>query len=96
MGRLIDLTNKKFGRLFVNGPIGCALAELSAHLEKQFKNGMTWQNYGQWHIDHIIPCAKFDLTDSEQQRKCFHFSNLQPLWAIENIVKSNKLVFVPT
>ncbi len=75
--------------------IGCTLAELAAHLEKQFKNGMMWQNYGRWHVDHIIPCAKFDLTDLEQQRKCFHYSNLQPLWATENIVKSNKLVSIP-
>jgi len=71
-----------------------SIAELALHLEMKFKNGMSWGNYGQWHIDHMIPCSKFDLTHSEQQRKCFHFSNLQPLWAIENIVKSNKLVSV--
>jgi Prasinovirus endonuclease VII len=76
--------------------IGCTLAELSVHLEKQFKSEMTWQKYGQWHIDHIVPCSKFDLTDLDQQRKCFHYSNLQPLWAIENIIKSNKIVSVPT
>ena len=53
---------------------------------------MTWQNYGDgWHIDHIHPCAAFDLTDPEQQKACFHWSNLQPLWAIDNFRKSSFL-----
>jgi hypothetical protein len=45
-----------------------------------------------WHVDHIIPCSSFDLTDSEQQKKCFHYTNLQPLWAIDNLKKSNKIL----
>jgi len=45
---------------------------------------MTWDNYGEWHIDHETPCAAFDLTDPVQQSNCFHYSNLQPLWAEEN------------
>ena len=66
--------------------VGCSIDELRRKLEAQFKPGMTWDNYGQqtWHIDHIIPCAAFDFTDINQLRKCFHHSNLQPLWAIEN------------
>ena len=67
--------------------IGCTPSELRLHLERQLLPGMTWQNHGQWHIDHIIPCAQFDLTDPEARRRCFHFSNLQPLWAAENIRK---------
>jgi hypothetical protein len=69
------------------------LDQLVKHLEKQFKNGMTWENRGfnGWHIDHIIPISSFDLTDIEQQKICFHYSNLQPLWAKENILKSNKI-----
>jgi Prasinovirus endonuclease VII len=68
--------------------LGCSIPELRQHLENQFRPGMTWENYGPvWHIDHIKPCAKFNLTDPAQQRKCFHFSNLQPLFAIENIRK---------
>ena len=49
---------------------------------------MTWDNYGKWHVDHIIPVSRFDLTDPEQQKICFHFTNLQPLWGGENIGKS--------
>lgn len=72
--------------------IGCNLIILKNHLEKQFKPGMTWNNYGKWHIDHIIPCSKFDLTKKEEQKKCFHYTNLQPLWAIDNFRKGNKII----
>jgi hypothetical protein len=70
--------------------IGCAPLELRAHLESLFLPGMTWNNYGEWHIDHIKPCALFDLTDLEQRKQCFCFTNLQPLWAIDNIKKGAK------
>ena len=62
------------------------------HLEQQFQPGMTWENHGPrgWHIDHIRPCASFDLTDPEQQRACFHYTNLQPLWAEENLSKGDR------
>jgi len=62
------------------------------YIEKQFKPGMTRQNQGTWHIDHIKPCASFDLSDSRQQRECFHYTNLQPLWASDNIRKGNKII----
>jgi len=71
---------------------GCTPHELMAHLQSQFKEGMHWNNYGKWHIDHIRPCASFDLTDPEQQRQCFHYTNLQPLWARENIQKGARLI----
>jgi len=67
--------------------VGCTPSDLRLHLERQFLPGMTWSNHGQWHIDHIIPCAQFDLTSSAARKRCFHFSNLQPLWASENIRK---------
>jgi hypothetical protein len=72
--------------------VGCAVGELRAHLEAQFQPGMTWGNWTKdgWHIDHIRPCASFDLTDPEQQRQCFHFTNLQPLWASDNCSKGAK------
>ena len=65
----------------------CSTDELNKHLESLFQQGMSWDNYGEWHIDHIRPCASFDLTDFEQQKQCFHYSNLQPLWAADNFAK---------
>lgn len=70
--------------------IGCTVAELRDHLEAKFQPGMTWENYGKWHVDHIRPCASFDLLDPGEQVKCFHFTNLQPLWAAENHAKGAK------
>lgn len=66
--------------------MGCSMDELKAHLESQWLSGMSWNNYGVhgWHIDHIIPCAAFDLTKPEEQLRCFNWKNLQPLWAIDN------------
>lgn len=69
--------------------IGCSIQELIKYLEVQFVNGMSWDNYGKWHVDHRIPCSSFDLTKEAEQLKCFHFSNLQPLWAIDNLRKSD-------
>jgi hypothetical protein len=71
--------------------LGCSLPFLRGHIESLFKDGMTWENYGLfgWHIDHIRPCASFDLTDLGQRNTCFHYSNLQPLWAKDNLTKSS-------
>ena len=63
--------------------VGCTPVELRFHLEGKFLPGMSWHNHGKWHIDHIVPCAQFDLTNLEDRQRCFHFSNLQPLWAAE-------------
>lgn len=72
--------------------VGCTLDELRVHIESQFLPGMTWGNRGLrgWHIDHIRPCASFDLTDPAQRAQCFHYTNLQPLWAADNLAKSTK------
>ncbi len=70
--------------------LGCSITELKIHLENLFQQGMTWQNRGEWEIDHIRPCASFDLLDPEQQRCCFHYTNLQPLWRTQNRQKSDK------
>lgn len=69
--------------------LGCSIPELREHLEAQFREGMSWKNYGQfgWHIDHIKPCSSFDLSDPAQQYLCFHYTNLQPLWWFENLAK---------
>lgn len=73
--------------------LGCSVEELKTHIESMFKPGMSWDNWGRfgWHIDHIIPCVAFNLADPEQQKQCFHYTNLQPLWAHENQTKSGKI-----
>jgi hypothetical protein len=68
--------------------VGCSLTFLREYLSSKFQPGMSFDNYGQWHIDHIIPCASFDLNDWDAQRQCFHYSNLQPLWATDNFKKN--------
>ena len=70
--------------------LGCTVAEARAHLEAQFLPGMSWDNHGEWHIDHIRPCASFDFSDPQQQKECSHYTNLQPLWAKDNLSKSDK------
>jgi len=72
--------------------LGCKPSEFRAHLEAQFSDGMSWDNYGEWEIDHVRPCASFDLTDPAQQAACFHYSNLQPLWKRVNRSKGAKLM----
>ena len=74
--------------------VGCHPKELMAYLEAQFKPGMTWENYGRetWHIDHIRPLAHFDLRKLSEQKKAFHYTNLQPLYAEENMKKGARFV----
>jgi hypothetical protein len=74
--------------------LGCNIDFLREHLQKQFKPGMSWSNYGKWHIDHIKPCASFNLNKPNEQKKCFHYKNLQPLWAKDNRIKSNKFLIL--
>jgi hypothetical protein len=71
--------------------LGCNVQTLKKHLQSNFTKGMKWNNYGMWHVDHIIPCAKFDLKNEEEQKICFHYTNLQPLWAKDNCSKQDKL-----
>lgn len=72
--------------------IGCTLPFLREYIEARFLPGMSWENRTDWHVDHILPCASFDLTKPEQQRACFHYSNLQPLWAADNLKKRDKVL----
>ena len=75
--------------------IGCSIETLKEHLEKQFIEGMTWENWGKgkgkWNIDHIVPCASFELANIEEQKKCFHYTNQQPLWEEENLRKHSNV-----
>jgi len=70
--------------------LGCEIELLKEHLEKQFVDGMTWENKGDWHIDHIIPLSSAK-TEDELYKLC-HYTNLQPLWAIDNIKKGKKIL----
>jgi hypothetical protein len=83
--------------------LGCNIEFLREYIQKQFKEGMTWDNYGggicgkgmtEWHIDHIKPCSSFDLSKSEEQYQCFHYTNLQPMWAKENWDKHAKTDYI--
>lgn len=79
-GKMIDL-------------LGCSISDLKQFLETQFREGMTWGNYGRtgWHIDHVVPCASFDLSNTDQQKICFNYRNLRPLWAKDNLVKGSRM-----
>ena len=70
--------------------LGCTIDFLKKYLQLQFIDGMTFENYGKWEIDHIKPCAAFDLTKPEEQTQCFNYSNLQPLWKKDNLTKNSK------
>lgn len=82
----------KGGRLHLL--LGCSIDFFKQYLEAMFEEGMRWENYGggrgKWNIDHIVPCDKFDLQDELQQKICFHYTNLQPMWHEENCSKSNR------
>ncbi len=79
--------------------LGCDIVDFRKHLESLWQPGMTWENYGRWefgqpmkwHIDHIKPCASFNLIDEEQQKLCFHWTNMQPMWAQDNLSKSDSI-----
>jgi len=66
------------------------MVELRNHLESQFTNGMSFDNYGKWHIDHIIPCSWFDLSNETQFNQCWDLRNLKPMWGSENTSKCNR------
>jgi hypothetical protein len=81
--RLYKAVTKKFQGIM--SLVGCELNELLLYLEQQFDDKMTWGNYGTyWEINHIKPCDSFNLNDLNEQIKCFHYTNLQPLTITEN------------
>jgi hypothetical protein len=87
--------NKALNRNYKSGSavrdLGCSIDELKIYLESKFQSGMNWDNYGLygWHIDHIKPLASFDLTDRNQLLEACHYTNLQPLWANDNLTKGS-------
>jgi hypothetical protein len=96
----INLRNRLHGALRGNykagsavRDLGCTIPELRSKLESQFAEGMNWDNYGEWHIDHIKPLSKFNLANRQDCLEAFHFSNLQPLWKKDNLQKSDRYEF---
>jgi hypothetical protein len=87
--RYADVAARKIGRSPIPFTIllGCNKTQLFEHMVSLFTEGMTGDNYGEWEIDHIRPICSFDLTDMEQMRQCFHYTNMQPLWREENRAK---------
>jgi hypothetical protein len=81
--------NQKMGSAVSN--LGCSIQEFRVYLETKFQSGMTWNNYGKfgWHIDHIKPLSKFDLSNKEQLKEACYYTNLQPLWWQDNLKKGN-------
>jgi len=102
--RLSSIIRSRLCQIFGNGwksdglevLLGYSMGELRHHLERQFTDGMGWDNYGQWHVDHIIPVSSFSFGsyDEDEFKSCWALTNLRPLWAIENITKSNKPLFL--
>lgn len=70
--------------------IGCTIEYYINYIEKMFTDGMSWDNYGEWHIDHIKPLSKFNLSNEEEVLKAFNYKNTQPLWSCDNLKKSDK------
>lgn len=73
--------------------LGCSIGEFIRYIESSFENGMSWENHGYdgWHLDHKIPCSKFDLSKESEIKKCFHYTNIQPLWKNQNLLKGARL-----
>lgn len=84
-------SNQKSGSTIKN--LGCSIDNFKVYLESKFKDGMTWDNHGihGWHIDHVIPLAQFDLTNKDEFLKAVHYTNLQPLWSVDNWRKADKI-----
>jgi len=72
--------------------LGCSISQFRLHIQEQFQPGMSWSNYGKWQLDHIRPCALFNLTNKREQEQCFHYTNLQPLWKLDNQHKGKHYV----
>lgn len=70
--------------------VGIDVENLMVWIELQFDKGMSWENHGEWELDHVRPCCSFDFSDPQEQRACFHYSNLQPLWKAANRAKGGR------
>jgi hypothetical protein len=101
-GKLSDSIRRRINKTLNNGwkgghwedLVGFTVCQLKQHLEKQFRPGMSWDNYGEWHIDHKVPISSFHYQSYQDNEfvRCWRLNNLQPLWAIENLRKGNREV----
>jgi len=97
--RLRDNLRKRLSKALKGHPrvapahelLGCSWRHFKKHLESQFTEGMSWENYGEWHVDHIHPLMTYDLTKRGQQRQAFNYKNLRPLWGDENRKRVKKV-----
>lgn len=90
-GRIVIALKHKNAKKVMNTMpyLGCSLEFFLDWMEFQFEDDMSFDNYGQWHMDHCKPCNAFDLTDVDEQMKCFHWTNIQPMWGPDNLAKSD-------
>lgn len=89
--RLRQAINKNYKSGSAVRDLGCSIDKLKLWLEMHFEEGMSWDNQGLWHIDHKVPLSKFDLTDRKQLLEAVHFTNLQPMWAEDNLSKGDRI-----
>ena len=91
--RLYHVVKKGYKKDSALSLVGCSMDQLKKHLESKFEEGMSWDNWTRegWHIDHIIPLSSFDMSKEEEQKKAMHYTNLQPLWAKDNMRKGSKI-----
>lgn len=91
---LCNVLKRRSKKSFIYNIIGCDINYLIKHYENLFEPNMNWENHGVvWETDHIVPCCSFDLTDIQQQKVCFHYSNLRPLLISENQAKGSKILY---
>ena len=91
-GRVRSAVKRNKDSLSTLSLLGCSIEEFKVHIESLWEKGMDWNNHGLygWHIDHIKPCSVFNLLNEDELKACFHWSNMQPLWAIDNLRKGDK------
>jgi hypothetical protein len=91
--RVCDCISKNVRSATTKELLGCSPEFFKEYLEDMFQEGMSWDNYGQgkgcWHIDHVDPCSSFDMNNPYDQKECFHYKNMQPLWAEDNWKKGS-------